>query len=95
MSDGRDQQPTESMSASFIPLSTFKPATLELLREIISEMTIKTAFDDPLPAHVYKSSLELLLPYLLDLVNLSLLTGDISGQKDSTISPILKKKGFR
>ena len=54
-------------------------------------MIIKTSFDDPLPAPLLKSSIEALLPYILKLVNLSLETGDISGLKESVISPILKK----
>ena len=54
-------------------------------------MDIKTSFDDPLPAPLLKSSLQTLLPHILDLVNLSLSTGDISGLKESVITPILKK----
>ena len=57
-------------------------------------MTIKTSFDDPLPASVYKPSIETVLPYLLELVNTSLSTGDISGLKESTITPLLKKHGL-
>ena len=72
-------------------LHTLQPSTIDELREILSSMTLKTSFDDPLPASLYKSSLEILLPYILDLVNLSLLSGDMSGLKESTISPILKK----
>ena len=72
-------------------LHTFQLATINELREILSSMTLKTSFDDPLPASLYKSSVEILLPYILDLVNLSLSSGDMSGLKESTISPILKK----
>ena len=79
---------TESLGSE---LHTLQPSTIDELREILSSMTLKTSFDDPLPASLYKSSLEILLPYILDLVNLSLLSGDMSGLKESTISPILKK----
>ena len=71
--------------------STFTPVSIDKLREIIKDMIIKTSFDDPLPAPLLKSSIEALLPYILKLVNLSLETGDISGLKESVISPILKK----
>ena len=54
-------------------------------------MTIKTSFDDLIPVPVLKLVIESLLPYLLELVNLSLETGDISGLKESVIIPLLKK----
>ena len=70
---------------------TFKQINLEQLKNIVSEMTIKTSPKDPLPQPLLKSNLDSLLPYMLDLVNLSLLLGDISGLKESIINPIIKK----
>ena len=70
---------------------SFELLTIDELREILQEMTIKTSFDDPIPAPVLKLVIESLLPYLLELVNLSLETGDISGLKESVIIPLLKK----
>ena len=75
-------------------LHSFEPATLDELKEIITEMKFKTSFDDPLPSALYKPLTEVLLPYILELVNLSLSTGDISGLKESTITPVLKKTGL-
>ena len=72
-------------------LHTFKQINLEQLKNIISEMNIKTSPEDPLPQPLLKSNLEVLLPYILDLVNLSLSLGDISGLKESIINPIIKK----
>ena len=72
-------------------LLNFDPTTLDELTEIVSEMDIKTSFDDPLPAPLLKSSLSTLLPYIKELVNLSLSTGNIDGLKESIINPILKK----
>ena len=57
-------------------------------------MTMKTSSDDPLPLSAYKLSLPILLLYILDIVNLSLQSGDINGLKLSTITPILKKAGL-
>ena len=54
-------------------------------------MTTKTSYGDPLPASVLEPSLDTVLPYLLELVNTSLSTGNISGLKESTITPLLKK----
>ena len=70
---------------------SFELLTIDELREVLQEMTIKTSFDDPIPAPVLKLVIESLLPYLLELVNLSLETGDISGLKESVIIPLLKK----
>ena len=81
--------------SNFIPatnlLSSFEPVSMEELKLILGEMTIKTSYEDPLPAPLLKSSIDLLLPYILELVNLSLETGSISGLKKSVINPILKK----
>ena len=74
-------------------LHTFKPATLEELRNIISSKPFKTSFDDPLPKPVYEECIRLLLPFILELANYSLEIGDMAGLKDSTIIPILKKAG--
>ena len=78
-------------SSSSTCLDKFEPASYKELEEIASDMDIKTSFDDPLPAPLLKSSLQTLLPHILDLVNLSFSTGDISGLKESVITPILKK----
>ena len=50
--------------------------------------------EDPLPSTLLKSSLPILLPYILELVNMSLSTGDINGLKESVITPIIKKVGL-
>ena len=85
---------TYTLKESTTFLSEFEPVTITQLEEIASSMDIKASFDDPLPSSLYKSALQTLLPYILPLVNLSLSTGDMSGLKESTISPILKKAGL-
>ena len=82
-------QQVDSTSSSC--LDDFDPASYDELKEVISDMDIKTCFDDPLPAPLVKSALPILLPHILKLVNLSLSTGDISGLKESDTTPILKK----
>ena len=72
-------------------LRDFVPISLQDLRKIVTDMIIKTSPDDVLPSHLVKSNIETLLPYMHTLVNISLASGDISGLKDSVISPILKK----
>ena len=84
-------EPDSDINESHSTLLEFQPATLEELKEIVYDKKIKTCFDDPIPASVYKASMEVLLPHLLDLVNCSLRSGDMSGLKESTIIPLLKK----
>ena len=73
-------------------MNSFAQVSMEQMKTVLSDMTIKTSFEDPVPAFLVKDSLdEVLLPYLHDLVNLSLETGDISGLKESVITPIIKK----
>ena len=72
-------------------LCDFDPTTLQELKEILSEMKIKTSFDDPLPVPLLEASLSILLPHIKELVNLSLSIGNIDGLKESIINPILKK----
>ena len=76
-----------SDSSKFV---NFRTVTMEKLKEVLSGMDIKTSFDDPVPANVLESTLDTILPSILQLVNLSLTTGDINGLKESVISPILK-----
>ena len=55
---------------------------------------MKTSQEDPLPASICKSSLDILIPVLTDLINLSLAEGSIEGAKSSVIDPLLKKAGL-
>ena len=84
----------ELSSRSSSSLTNFEPATLSELSKIVTETDIKTSPDDPLPAPLVKKSMSILLPHILELVNLSLKYGDISGLKESVITPILKKLGL-
>ena len=75
-------------------MDCFIPATVQELREILKTSGIKTSFNDVLPANILKQVIEELLPYLVDLVNKSLLTGSVEGIKESIVVPLLKKAGL-
>ena len=75
-------------------LGSFKPITVDELRDIIEPGKIKTSSEDAIPANLLKDIIEDLLPYLVDLINKSLSTGSVEGLKDSIIIPILKKAGL-
>ena len=74
-------------------LKEFEPLTEPQLLKIIKSAPIKTSPDDPIPATVLKNCIDTILPDLVQLVNLSLSTGDMDGLKDSLVTPLLKKAG--
>ena len=85
-----------SMKSTFsgTPLDIFDPVSVEELRNLLKNKVIKTAFNDVLPRALMKKVFDKLLPYICDLINLSLRTGDMDGIKESTIVPLLKKSGL-
>ena len=74
-------------------LDNFKPVNEDQLDKIIKSHPIKTSSDDPIPATLFKSFIDIFLPILTLLVNLSLLTGSIDGLKETVVTPLLKKLG--
>ena len=76
------------------PLDILLPTNVEELREIMKGSVIKTAYEDVLPRPVMKEVFDKILPYICDLINLSLKTGCVDGVKQSTIVPLLKKCGL-
>ena len=75
-------------------LNHFQLTTVEELSIIVKEGELKTAFCDVIPKALMKKSIDILLPYICELINTSLSTGSIEGVKESTIMPILKKSGL-
>ena len=74
-------------------LDSFRPATVDELKEILKISGIKTSFHDILPASILKQVMDELLPHFCTLVNKSLETGSVEGIKESIIVPLLKKVG--
>ena len=73
------------------PLSTFRPTTEEELRKIITEHGIKTSPEDPMPAEILKKQLDTLLPFWVEIVNLSLSVGKMDELKCGLILPLIKE----
>ena len=76
------------------PLEIFDPVSVEELRSLLKNKVIKTAYNDVLPRVLMKKVFDNLLPYICDLINLSLRNGTMDGIKESTIVPLLKKSGL-
>ena len=88
--------PLEESTSEFagVCLESFSSVTVEGLKQLIKGKTVKTAYNDILPRSLMKELLDTLLPYIVDLINLSLATGSMEGVKEATIVPLLKKAGL-
>ena len=75
-------------------LEAFSPITVEELKKLIQGKAVKTAYNDILPRPLMRKLLDTLLPYICDLINVSLTTGCMEGVKEATIVPLLKKAGL-
>ena len=71
-------------------LAHFRETTNEEIESILNSVDFKTSAIDPLPASLMKENLDILIPVLCNIVNLSLKTGSIDGAKVANITPLLK-----
>ena len=71
-------------------LNCFQPTDAEELKLIIDKYGVKTGPDDPLPSFIVKEHLDVELPHLVRLVNLSLSDPSCDGLKEANVVPILK-----
>jgi hypothetical protein len=77
-----------------VRMDNFREVTEEEVKKIIQTSGIKTCAEDPIPAKLMQQSLDILLPVLTKLVNMSLQQGSIDGIKESILDPLLKKLGL-
>ena len=75
-------------------LTNFQPTTEEEIKKIIAKHGIKTCEEDPIPSKLFKAALDIILPTLVKLINLSLAEGSIDGVNWSVLDPLLKKFGL-
>ena len=71
-------------------LDSFQPTNQNELLDIIKAHGVKTNPDDPLPDFLITKFLDILLPYLVLLVNLSLSSSSCEGFNEAYVVPILK-----
>ena len=91
--DATPSQPTLSdPSFSGTPLSSFTPVSQQEVDKIIKSMSLKTCELDPIPASLYSDCLPHLLPFITDIINISLQTGTVPDIfKTALVRPLLKK----
>ena len=75
-------------------LDSFKPVTAEDILKQVNSSKIKTSQSDPIPAFILRSSVKLMIPSIVHLVNSSMGNGSMEGLKESIVTPILKKPGL-
>ena len=92
-----------NQSEKFIPtdkedmseLSEFQLTDDEFVRKIIMKSKPTTCPSDPIPTKLIKENIDILLPIITKIVNLSLLTGTFSDEwKTAFVLPLLKKLGL-
>ena len=73
----------------------FEPVTQETVRKVICESATKSCNLDPIPTWLLKDSLDVLLPFITDIINSSLSSGTVPAAfKTSHIMPLLKKSNL-
>ena len=72
-------------------LYNFRPCNTEEISSIIKSSGITVSPADIFPSCLLADNIDILLPRITDLVNLSLSTGSIDGLKEAIIRPLLKE----
>ena len=75
-------------------LCHFRPTTDAEVKKVIKESGIKTSVEDPIPAKLLQSSLDIVTPTFTALINKSLAEGSMEGVKSSVVDPLIKKAGL-
>ena len=91
--DKLDDLPLYDLQDSSPPkLSSLEPLTNEEVKQIVKEMPAKYCDLDAVPTSIIKEALDLLLPTLVKLVNLSLVEGEFAQQWENCLGKTPTKK---
>jgi hypothetical protein len=89
---GRDLGPETILVPEDAHLTSFDPATEEEVKKIIMSSASKTCCLDPVPTHILKKCLHVLLPIITRIINLSFATARVpTCFKIAAVIPLLKK----
>ena len=69
-------------------LSNFEPTTADEIKEIITSFGVKCSPEDPVPAELLSSNVDIFIPFWLEIVNLSLEMGSMDGLKSAVVLPL-------
>ena len=70
---------------------TFEETTENEIREIVKQYGVSCSPEDPIPVNLLNEHIDILIPYWLELVNLSLSTGSMDCVKSAAVAPLLKE----
>ena len=76
---------------NLILMDKFDPVTQDELLAIISSYGISCSPEDPVHVALLSSNIEVMVPFWLELVNLSLSTGSMECLKSAVVTPLLKE----
>ena len=82
---------TETLPENIQRFNTFELGTEDEIQAIVRLFGVSCSPEDPLPAKLMTDHIDVLLPYWLEIVNLSLSTGSMDCLKSAIISPLLKE----
>ena len=75
-----------------IPLMSFEPTNHEEVRKLIKEAPNKSSTIDPIPTWLVKSCLEILIPVITLVINMSFSAGEMPvNLKEAILKPLIKK----
>ena len=95
MAQGLPALPDDYALVSPPPLSKFSPITEEKVRELIKSSTNKSCTLDPMPTSLVIDCIDVLLPIITKMINLSLESGLFADNwKCALVLPLLKKSGL-
>ena len=72
-------------------LAVFNSVTEDDIRQIVLSFGIKCSPEDPIPADVLKTNVDLFVPFWTKLVNLSLEEGSMACLKNAVVIPLIKQ----
>ena len=89
---GDDDHLTIPAASTLLNFVEFNHVTSSEIEKLIKSSPTKSCVSDPLPTSILKECLQVLLPAITNIVNLSLSSSTVPQQfKDAVVTPILKK----
>ena len=75
--------------------TNFQPVSEEVIRELIMHSLPKTCVLDPLPTEIVKENIDILVPVITEIVNMSLASGVVPMTfKKAVVTPLIKKNNL-
>ena len=80
-----------NLNSDIEKLLQFEPTNEEEVSKIIKSHGLKCSPEDPVPAALISPNLSIFIPFWVEIVNLSLLSGSMDGLKTGVLDPLIKE----